>query len=456
MSDFSNRLTDLINNIGVAKVLVNANDSLLKDSFKKALGTSLSTDQIRNAAQTIISAQKHGLDPYDLMAVIDHESSFETDPGGNGGGVAQFLQTTAQGYNTTQAELRRDPTKSLDLAAQLLQDNLKAVGGDPAKAVAAYFIGAGTVNEASKQPGDWIDNANKIAHDRYGQTATAVSDYLTTTGKVNVSSYNREKAFGGNGGATKTGALTSTQPDTTTVDPNNFWRDATTGYPVPAGTPGAIWDQSGYEDTVAKHKANQRSGLTDIGTYMQNLIGSLSAQVAAKNLSLDEASKEFTKRLDVLKTGNEALATFAPTGDPVGAKYRQGREPGGLWSTIGAHPLAPMPTSGITYNPMQAALDLTKGIPDYQSIGSVDTSQLQQATAAMGPPPPPPPPEPAPSAGGGGAALQAAGGAVASSGGRFGAALNLLRSINGPEGSLPPDWWAQQNQPPDPAYGKGY
>lgn len=131
------------------------------------------------------SSGSHGVPREVLRGVLNHESSLDVASArrpdfGNGGGLAQAIESTAKQYGTSQEELRANPRKAVDFAARLLKDNAAMFGGDYQKAAAAYFVGAGNIQEAERQGGaDWLAAADRIAA-QYGQGT--VSSYLNGAG----------------------------------------------------------------------------------------------------------------------------------------------------------------------------------------------------------------------------------------------------------------------------------
>lgn len=178
------------------------------------------------------SAQQHGVPRDVLRGVLNHESSLDVTSArkpdfGNGGGLAQAIESSAASYGTSQAELRANPSKAVDVAARILKDNAAMFGGDYQKAAAAYFVGPGTVQDAEREGGsNWLEAADRMA-EKYQQGK--VSDYLAA-------------ALGGaspapasSGPGTVGGTTLSTLP-----------ASALRGLEPVSSSPGYMYDQGGF------------------------------------------------------------------------------------------------------------------------------------------------------------------------------------------------------------------
>lgn len=100
------------------------------------------------------SAQKYGVDPLLLVALMRQESSFDPAAGSSAGarGLTQFLPSTAAllapsiGLSSfSDADLNR-PAVAIKLGARYLADLTREFGGNPYVAVAAYNAGSGNVH----------------------------------------------------------------------------------------------------------------------------------------------------------------------------------------------------------------------------------------------------------------------------------------------------------------------
>jgi len=89
------------------------------------------------------AAARYGLDPALLAALVYHESGGRADVVSSAGaiGLSQLMPATAAGLGVDPW----DPLQNLDGGARYLRQQLDAVGGDPALALAAYNSGLGTV-----------------------------------------------------------------------------------------------------------------------------------------------------------------------------------------------------------------------------------------------------------------------------------------------------------------------
>jgi soluble lytic murein transglycosylase-like protein len=97
------------------------------------------------AAEIDAAAQKHGIDPALLRALIRQESNFNPNAGSPAGaqGLTQLMPGTARSLGVTNPH---DPVQAIDGGAKYLRQQLDAFGGDVRKALAAYNAGPGAVS----------------------------------------------------------------------------------------------------------------------------------------------------------------------------------------------------------------------------------------------------------------------------------------------------------------------
>jgi soluble lytic murein transglycosylase-like protein len=90
------------------------------------------------------AAQRHGIDPSLLKALIRQESNFNPSARSPAGasGLTQLMPATAASLGVTDST---DPAQAVDGGAKYLRQQLDAFGGDEAKALAAYNAGPGAV-----------------------------------------------------------------------------------------------------------------------------------------------------------------------------------------------------------------------------------------------------------------------------------------------------------------------
>jgi soluble lytic murein transglycosylase-like protein len=97
------------------------------------------------------AAQRHGIDPALLAGLIQQESGFDPAARSAAGaqGLTQLMPGTAAGLGVTDP---LDPAQAIEGGAEYLADQLKAFGGDTARALAAYNAGPGTVRRYGGVP----------------------------------------------------------------------------------------------------------------------------------------------------------------------------------------------------------------------------------------------------------------------------------------------------------------
>ena len=102
-------------------------------------------------ALAIAAAQRHGLDPNLVLAVVGVESAFQPDAVSNKGaqGLMQLMPGTARDLGVTDA---LDPAQNLDGGTRYLRMLMSRYGGDLGKALAAYNAGPGAVKRHGGVP----------------------------------------------------------------------------------------------------------------------------------------------------------------------------------------------------------------------------------------------------------------------------------------------------------------
>ena len=103
------------------------------------------------ADQINAAAQKYGIDPALLKGLIRQESNFNPNAQSPAGaaGLCQLMPGTAAALGCTNP---LDPAQAIDAGAKYLSQQLKAFGGDPRKALAAYNAGPGAVQRYGGVP----------------------------------------------------------------------------------------------------------------------------------------------------------------------------------------------------------------------------------------------------------------------------------------------------------------
>lgn len=187
-----------------------------------------------------------------------------------------------------------------------------------------------------------------------------------------------------------------------TLNPDDFyvmWDDIAGGYkPVPAGTPGAVFDDAAWAAAnQARHDVatgfdggTGRTGPTaaelaiqqaavdaqNLGTFISGTVAELEAELDAKRLSTDQAIAEFNRRLDAFSEGGRQFQGIQPYTIPIGAEYAPGFQPGGVAESLG---IAPRPAEVIQYDPFGMAADIVAETPVITDIGAPTGNALDEA-----------------------------------------------------------------------------
>lgn len=334
----------------------------------------LNWEQIENMGRIVAAAKRFGVPEQVLLGVLWHEGKFRTNPGGNGGGLGQMLESTARGMSGNkigQKELIDNPELAAELSAKYLADEGEAFGGDWEKAAAAYFGGRGTVQAAEQMGGNWLANADQLMQ-KYNQGS--MSDYLASTNAFTSSS-------------STTGLKSKSSED---ILKEVGWKGAgeakvSKGYDpkVPPSiedfqyideTGAKVTDHRAYYETLKSwqetRQLDREYNLGPVSQYVDDVISQLSAEIASGRLNLDKANSLFDARLKSYKTAIESYSSDAfKYGTPAGASHVQGREPGGFWESRGLGSL-PAQQSPVL-DPMAEALSQYKQAKS--SIGAVNT-----------------------------------------------------------------------------------
>ncbi|UGS33713.1 lytic transglycosylase domain-containing protein [Capillimicrobium parvum] len=97
------------------------------------------------------AAQRNGVDPALLKALIRQESNFDPNAGSPAGaqGLTQLMPGTAAALGVADVH---DPAQAVEGGAKYLRRQLDAFGGDETKALAAYNAGPGAVQRYGGVP----------------------------------------------------------------------------------------------------------------------------------------------------------------------------------------------------------------------------------------------------------------------------------------------------------------
>jgi soluble lytic murein transglycosylase-like protein len=129
------------------------------------------------AAEIDAAAQRHGVDPSLLRALIRQESNFDPTARSSAGaiGLCQLMPATAAGLGIANPS---DPVQNIEGGAKYLRQQLDRFGGDVTKALAAYNAGPGAVQRYGGVPPYAETQA-------YVQRVTAYAEeYRTQAGRV--------------------------------------------------------------------------------------------------------------------------------------------------------------------------------------------------------------------------------------------------------------------------------
>ena len=135
---------------------------------------------------------------------------------------------------------------------------------------------------------------------------------------------------------------------------------------------------AGYNLAKAEGDPEKRKGLTD---YIDTVIGLISADLGARNLSANEATAEFQRHLDAFSEAGTQFRGIQPYTIPSGSKFVPGFEEGGIATQLGMKPWEASPTS---FDPFKMAQDIIAQTPKITDIGAptvpaVDQDALQTA-----------------------------------------------------------------------------
>jgi soluble lytic murein transglycosylase-like protein len=124
-------------------------------------------------ALAVAAAERHGLDPALVLAVVSVESAFQPDAVSHKGaqGLMQLMPGTARELGVTDA---MDPAQNLDGGTRYLRMLVARYGGDLGRALAAYNAGPGAVKRHRGIPPyrETLHYVNTVLK-RYERTRTA-------------------------------------------------------------------------------------------------------------------------------------------------------------------------------------------------------------------------------------------------------------------------------------------
>ncbi len=126
-------------------------DQLAAATLPASTVTATAGDSTQYDALIAAAAQRNGVDPSLLKALIRAESNFDPNAGSPAGaqGLTQLMPGTAAGLGVTDVH---DPAQAIEGGAKYLRSQLDAFGGDQTKALAAYNAGPGAVTRYGGVP----------------------------------------------------------------------------------------------------------------------------------------------------------------------------------------------------------------------------------------------------------------------------------------------------------------
>ena len=97
------------------------------------------------------SADRHGVSPWVLAAILWKESRFDPGAVGSAGevGMGQFKEIAARDVDVSFSDLKNNPALQIDAAAALLRLNAERLDGDVLASVRSYNVGIGAARSDS-------------------------------------------------------------------------------------------------------------------------------------------------------------------------------------------------------------------------------------------------------------------------------------------------------------------
>jgi hypothetical protein len=335
---------------------------------------------------------------------FDEEVAYGRRLGGSGEiGLGQFMPATAAGLSRQwgQPFNPADPIEAIWAAARHLSELSRHFNGNWEMAVAAYNAGQPAIDEAikkSQQSGAnplglpslnlpfGIGNpaANPITQALFGESWQAFIPESTRTlylpavygqgaeGPPSLSEFRAGVGAELQPSLAPASDVPLDEQGLPVLSYNDFLQRAGGDHFI------ALQDWTAYQQA---RRYGQENRINDALSWIEAVSNELSADVESRRLSLDQATQEFSRRLDALEYGTNTVRDLAPYTIPrTGTGALFGFGPGEIGSRLGL--AAPSPSYSFP-DPLGLAEGLVRSTPALTSFGTTDLSALSQANRIL-------------------------------------------------------------------------